>query len=292
MSETPSVPSWGKRKIAGIPVLYLAIGFVIVLVAIAWNMKSAPKEPVADVATDSGAVDMDNGSGDLYPAPPVGTVVAAPTPVDTSGNTSIDSNDEWLRRGVMYLAESGTSPGEAHMALSLYLDGAELSWDQGAMRDKVIRELGMPPYPVLVGGTRPDVARRQGAVPRNHTVKNVYEDGASELARLYYNRTDAFAIKAIADANGGQTAWNVGDSVRIPTLPTPATVPAKPPTKPAVPVKPAATPARYYTVKSGDTLSGIAKRYYGDAGKYMVIAKANKISNPNLIHPGQRLLIP
>lgn len=49
---------------------------------------------------------------------------------------------------------------------------------------------------------------------------------------------------------------------------------------------------RYYTVVKGDTLWGISKRYYGDGSKYMTIAKANNISNPDIIHVGQKLLIP
>lgn len=47
-----------------------------------------------------------------------------------------------------------------------------------------------------------------------------------------------------------------------------------------------------YVVKSGDTLSKIAKEFYGDAGKYMDIAKANNISNPDKINVGQELIIP
>jgi N-acetyl-anhydromuramyl-L-alanine amidase AmpD len=47
-----------------------------------------------------------------------------------------------------------------------------------------------------------------------------------------------------------------------------------------------------YTVKSGDTLSKIAKQFYNDASKYDIIAKANNITNPNSIHVGQVLQIP
>lgn len=55
-----------------------------------------------------------------------------------------------------------------------------------------------------------------------------------------------------------------------------------------------AQPARTYTVKSGDSLSAIAKREYGDAGAWRTIYEANrdKIDNPDLIHPGQELTIP
>jgi len=51
---------------------------------------------------------------------------------------------------------------------------------------------------------------------------------------------------------------------------------------------------RIYTVKSGDTLSAIAKQFYNDASKYMKIFEANKniLSNPDNIAPGQVLTIP
>jgi nucleoid-associated protein YgaU len=56
----------------------------------------------------------------------------------------------------------------------------------------------------------------------------------------------------------------------------------------------AATPAKTYTVKSGDTLSKIAKQYLGDANEYMKIFEANRdqLKNPDLIKPGQVLKIP
>jgi nucleoid-associated protein YgaU len=50
----------------------------------------------------------------------------------------------------------------------------------------------------------------------------------------------------------------------------------------------------YREVKSGDTLSKIAKEAYGDANAYMKIFDANKpmLSNPDKIYPGQKLRIP
>ena len=49
-----------------------------------------------------------------------------------------------------------------------------------------------------------------------------------------------------------------------------------------------------YTVKKGDTLWAIASKYYGSGAQYTKIYKANtdKISNPNLIYPGQVFTIP
>ena len=51
---------------------------------------------------------------------------------------------------------------------------------------------------------------------------------------------------------------------------------------------------RTYTVKPGDSLSKIAKEYYGNANEYNKIFEANrdKLSDPNKIEVGQELLIP
>ena len=56
----------------------------------------------------------------------------------------------------------------------------------------------------------------------------------------------------------------------------------------------AAPAARTYTVKSGDTLSAIAKQHLGDANAYMKIFEANRdqLSDPDKIKPGQVLKIP
>jgi len=52
--------------------------------------------------------------------------------------------------------------------------------------------------------------------------------------------------------------------------------------------------SRFYTVKSGDTLSKIAKEMYGDASRYPEIFKANQpmLTDPDKIYPGQSLRIP
>jgi nucleoid-associated protein YgaU len=52
--------------------------------------------------------------------------------------------------------------------------------------------------------------------------------------------------------------------------------------------------SKWHTVVSGDTLSKIAKTFYGDAMKYPVIFEANKpmLKDPDKIYPGQLLRIP
>jgi hypothetical protein len=52
--------------------------------------------------------------------------------------------------------------------------------------------------------------------------------------------------------------------------------------------------AKRYTVQSGDSLSKIAKQFYGNANDYNRIFEANrdKLSDPDKIFPGQELVIP
>lgn len=56
----------------------------------------------------------------------------------------------------------------------------------------------------------------------------------------------------------------------------------------------AAEVSNWYEVKSGDTLSRIAKQFYGDTNRYSAIFEANKpmLSDPDKIYPGQMLRIP
>jgi len=57
----------------------------------------------------------------------------------------------------------------------------------------------------------------------------------------------------------------------------------------------AASAARTYTVRPGDSLWKIAKRHYGDGNRWNRLYEANRETigaNPDLIHPGQVLVIP
>jgi nucleoid-associated protein YgaU len=60
------------------------------------------------------------------------------------------------------------------------------------------------------------------------------------------------------------------------------------------PPKPEEEKVEYYIIQAGDTLSKIAKQYYGDANKYPRIFEANRevIKDANLIFPGQKIRIP
>jgi nucleoid-associated protein YgaU len=80
-------------------------------------------------------------------------------------------------------------------------------------------------------------------------------------------------------------------SIPKPIEVAPARVPAEAGGLPAAPVE---AGERWHVVVRGDTLSGLAKKYYGKAGLYMKIFDANQdqLTDPNLIKVGQRLRIP
>jgi LysM repeat protein len=62
----------------------------------------------------------------------------------------------------------------------------------------------------------------------------------------------------------------------------------------SAPAPAAPPPERTYTVQKGDTLSEIAKNFYGHANEYRKIFEANRdqLSDPDKIRPGQTLKIP
>lgn len=88
-------------------------------------------------------------------------------------------------------------------------------------------------------------------------------------------------------APNGDALWSSETYVTVDAAATEASVaPA------AAEAAPAAPAPRTYTVKKGDTLWAIAKQFYGDGKQYPKIAQASGIANPDLIHPGQQLIIP
>jgi nucleoid-associated protein YgaU len=62
----------------------------------------------------------------------------------------------------------------------------------------------------------------------------------------------------------------------------------------AVAAPPISAEVEYYEIVAGDTLSGIAKRFYGNANAYPEIFEANRevIKDPDLIFVGQKIRIP
>ncbi len=114
-------------------------------------------------------------------------------------------------------------------------------------------------------------------------IKNIeveFDDGVATICGDCVNQaTKDNAILMVGNIAGVEKV--VADELRVPAP------------KPDAPPEPEEK-AEFYTIVSGDTLGGIAKRHYGKASQYMRIFEANRdiISDPNKIYPGQKIRIP
>ncbi len=102
--------------------------------------------------------------------------------------------------------------------------------------------------------------------------------------------------KIMAEFNSLVKTENTINQISIPKPAAEPRVAAGPAVPPAGPkgAPAAAGGEKFHEVVKGDTLSGLAKKYYGDGGKYMKIFDANKdkLKDPDKIQVGQKLRIP
>ncbi len=121
----------------------------------------------------------------------------------------------------------------------------------------------------------------------------VANDAEKKVSLIGYAQTLQDKEKAIVAAGNIKGVESVEDRIKIGA---PAGRTAAPTTVAEAPEPDAseAPNSQFYTVKSGDTLSKIAREFYGSANKFPVIFEANKpmLSNPDRIYPGQVLRIP
>jgi nucleoid-associated protein YgaU len=121
-----------------------------------------------------------------------------------------------------------------------------------------------------------------------NTAKGFRMDGAAEEhdGKLHFNGT----VKSEAEKNA---IWDALKTVPDWRNDVVADIKVAPPPPGAAPSSMGAA-NKTYTVKSGDTLSKIAKEQMGNANAYMEIFNANKdqLSDPDKIKPGQVLKIP
>ena len=122
-----------------------------------------------------------------------------------------------------------------------------------------------------------DITKLLGDRVENLSVK--YDDGAVTLGGQV--DTQATKEKVVLLAGNVKGVAKVND----------AGLTVKPAPVAEAPPEPEFT---FYTIVSGDSLSKIAKKYYGDAMKWKTLFEENKeiIQNPDLIYPGQVIRVP
>lgn len=217
-----------KRKVFGIPVLYIAIVLVAALALYAWRSKASTDEVegAEDIATDdSEYVEGAVASGTLYPLSPTGTVYAQ-SPQAVEDNVEYFGNDDWLRKAVADLVSKGENPGTAQNALQAYLEGEDMSYAQGLIRDAAVKAHGLPPEnfragvsagkpvkPAPAPAPKPEpvkpVVKPKPAPPKpvvkpapkpQRTHKVVRNDTLWDLAQKYYGNASRWT--EIASRNG------------------------------------------------------------------------------------------
>jgi cytoskeletal protein RodZ len=148
--ESPTLKGKGSflsKRVLGVKVLYWLAVLVLVGALYAWKMQAstpaksdAPVESPQDTGTDV-------PQAESYPAPSSGTVIVAPASSQPSlDNSSIETNEQWVKKGTAFLIKSGKTGTYSAEALGAYLDGAQLSTEQRAKVNMVINEYGLPPY--------------------------------------------------------------------------------------------------------------------------------------------------
>ncbi len=132
----------------------------------------------------------------------------------------------------------------------------------------------------LFGGHEPSLEEKADALRNNITtlgldIKDLHVAVKNEDEAILTGTAPSQAVreKAVLAAGNTEGIARVDDRIAVET-PEP--------------------PAQFYTVVKGDSLSKIAKHYYGDAMKYPTIFEANKpmLKDPDKIYPGQVLRIP
>jgi hypothetical protein len=229
-----------RKKVAGVPVLYLAGGAAVILAVVAWKMKSTTTPdavPTGDTASDpaaAGGVD----AGDYSGLATQGTVTVVQQPNQTVPDDTVKTNSTWVRDGAnWYATVKGGSGSQALSALTKYVNGTDRSYDEQSIVDTVIKEKGLPPDDIDPGGNvLGQPAKKQfDAPPGVHTITGSSDDQWAEIAALYYGNGSAENqdLLQFANPNLGSSAgpFAIGTKITVPAYHAPKyyTVPGRTP---------------------------------------------------------------
>ena len=121
------------------------------------------------------------------------------------------------------------------------------------------------------------------------------ENIGTALTGLYYIEEVSIDVSSSGVAQTVKVSRNgVTDTVKMNNAKSPSDKNPKPPKKPSAKPKKPKAKTKVHTVKKGDTLWDISKKYYGKPTLWTKIYNANKskIKNPHWIYPGQKFVIP
>jgi len=217
---------FSHKKVMGVPVLYLAGGFVVILAIVAWKMKSTTtatdttSTDTSSAANAGTAANAINGS-DYAGLASDGTVVVAPQPTTTiPTNSSITTNTQWVNSGVQWLVTNNKADGTtANQALSDYINGNDIGYSEKLLVDMVIAQYGLPPDGSGGGSIGGKPATKQFTPPGTHTVEGGSDNSYGALASLYYGSASQDRIDLLEAANIdsiGHGPWSPGTHVNIP----------------------------------------------------------------------------
>jgi hypothetical protein len=211
-----------RKKFIGVPVIYWGLVVAGVLAFFAYKTKGAPTGDKTQGSPDSESDVTDNDAMDSLRTD--GTVVVQPTPTPVA-NVIEPTNNKWLASAVDYIVNTKklATVGDAQSALTKYLNGDDLTYFEGTLRDAAVTKLGLPPEGVAkVGQTANKPAQKQFSVfPGVHKVKSDNDDTPIKLAQLYYGTGDLPHSVKILEYNtqlgtSPNSVYSVGTSVNIP----------------------------------------------------------------------------
>jgi hypothetical protein len=217
------------RKVAGVPVIYLAGGAVAILAVVAWKLKPTPAVTDTSTPVDSGG-DPNSVDESAYAGLATqGTVTVVQQPNQTTPDAVVPTNGTWVRDGATWLVNQQKATGTvAYNALSKYVAGQDRSFDEQALVDAVIAHQGFPPDDIAEGGTTGSKpAQKQGEPPTVHTITGASDDSWAEIAQLYYGSGSADNQDLLQFANpsigASQGPFAVGTKINVPAFHAPKT---------------------------------------------------------------------
>lgn len=205
-----------SKKVAGVPVVYIAAIVAVVILYMAIRSKPTPDPAAEDAAASDGADTEGDASYDVVSQQPVflvpSTTTAAATPVEFT-------NDAWGKQAIEWLIAQGNDPSLSSSAITKYLASDNLTFQEGSLRDDAVKQFGLPPEGLSTSRTLgyKGPASAQGVPPTDHTVRGKSDDTFKELARLYYGSENADYVAQLRARNStAREPLAVGTTVRIP----------------------------------------------------------------------------